>query len=187
MTRQPSGGGTDEDGAKRSFSEDVVVDRPRAGVVAVAVVALGLVMAARAQQPQGAKTVPVGRSDPTFSQPSLAPGVDYTVPTEAEVKAVLDRIRDHFVRSTPYRIIDTATGAPITDLSKPTKTAGIDNRTGEFNDWSYSMGVVLAGMLHVTDVTGDASFQAYALKNFDFIFDHLDFFRRQAKEFGPQS
>jgi rhamnogalacturonyl hydrolase YesR len=155
--------------------------------VAVAVVALGLVMAARAQQPQGAKTVPVGRSDPTFSQPSLAPGVDYTVPTEAEVKAVLDRIRDHFVRSTPYRIIDTATGAPITDLSKPTKTAGIDNRTGEFNDWSYSMGVVLAGMLHVTDVTGDASFQAYALKNFDFIFDHLDFFRRQAKEFGPQS
>ena len=78
-----------------------------------------------------------GRSDPAFSQPSLAPGVDYTVPSEAEVKAALDRIRDHFVRSTPYRIIDTSTGQPITDLSTPVKTAGIDNRNGEFNDWSY--------------------------------------------------
>jgi len=39
--------------------------------------------------------------------------VDYVLPTEGEVKATLDRIRDYFVRSTPYRIIDTATGAPV--------------------------------------------------------------------------
>ena len=128
-----------------------------------------------------------GRSDPAFTQPSLAPGVDYTVPTEAEIKQVLDRIREHFVRSTPYRIIDTATGQPITDLSRPVKTAGIDNRAGEFNDWTYSMGVVLAGMLQVADVTGDARFQDYTIKNFDFIFDHLDYFRQQAREFGPQA
>jgi len=128
-----------------------------------------------------------GRSDAAFTQPSIAPGVDYTVPSEAEIKAALDRVREHFVRSTPYRIIDTATGQPITDLSNPTKSAGIDTRNGEFNDWTYSMGVVLAGMLHVTEVTGDTKFQDYALKNFDFIFDHLDFFRRQGTQFGPQS
>ncbi|MCX6549407.1 MAG: glycoside hydrolase family 88 protein [Acidobacteria bacterium] len=128
-----------------------------------------------------------GRSDPAFSQPSIAPGTDYTVPSEAEIKAVLDRIRDHLVRSTPYRVIDTATGQPITDFAKPTKTAGIDNRAGEFNDWTYSMGVVLAAMLQVTDVTGDASFQDYTIKNFNFIFEHLPYFRQQAKEFGPQS
>jgi len=127
-----------------------------------------------------------GRADPAFSQPSIAPGLDYTVPTEAEIKAALDRIRDHFVRSTPYRIIDTATGQPITDMSTPVKTAGIDSRSGEFNDWSYSMGVVLAAMLHVTEVTGDTSFQDYAFKNFDFIFTHLPYFKRQAREFGPQ-
>ncbi len=140
----------------------------------------------QAGAPQAAPQRP-GRSDPSFSQPSIAPGVDYTVPSEAEIKAVLDRIRDHFVRSTPYRIIDTASGQAITDLSKPIKTAGIDNRRGEFNDWTYSMGVVLASMLLVTDVTGDPTFQAYTIKNFDFIFDHLDYFRRQAREFGPQA
>jgi len=128
-----------------------------------------------------------GRSDPAFSQPSVAPGVDYTVPSEAEIKAALDRIRDHFVRSTPYRIIDTSTGQPIPDLSTPVKTAGIDNRNGEFNDWSYSMGVVLAAMLQVTEVTGDTTFQDYTFKNFDFIFTHLPYFRKQAAEFGPQN
>ena len=130
---------------------------------------------------------PPGRSDPSFSQPSRAPGVDYVLPTEAEIKATLDRIRDYFVRSTPYRIIDTATGAPITDLAKPTRTAGIDLRQGQFNDWDYPMGVVLAAMLQAADVTGDAAYADYALKNFDFIFDHLDYFREQAKQFGPQA
>jgi rhamnogalacturonyl hydrolase YesR len=66
------------------------------------------------------------------------------------------------------------------------ETAGIDNRNGEFNDWTYSMGVVLAGMLHVADITGDTRFAEYTLKNFDFIFDHIDYFRAQAKRFGPQ-
>jgi rhamnogalacturonyl hydrolase YesR len=128
-----------------------------------------------------------GRSDPAFSRPSIAPGVDYTVPAEAEIKIALERIRDHFVRSTPYRVIDTATGQPITDFATPVKTAGIDNRAGEFNDWSYPMGVVLAAMLQITDVTGDTSFQDYTFKNFDFIFTHLPYFKRQAAQFGPQN
>ncbi|MGB7623882.1 MAG: glycoside hydrolase family 88 protein [Terriglobia bacterium] len=127
-----------------------------------------------------------GRSDPTFSQPSIAPGVDYTVPLEGEVKEVLERIQGFFVRSTPYRIIDTETHQPITDLSHPIKSAGIDLGTGEFNDWTYSMGVVLAGMLQVSEVTGDPRYQDYAFRNFNFIFDHLDYFRRQAAQFGPQ-
>ena len=129
-------------------------------------------------------TGPVGKSDPAFSQPSLPSGLDYTVPTEAEIKATLDLIRGYFERSTPYQIIDRTTGTPITDLSKPIRTAAVDTRTGEFNEWTYSVGVVLAGMLQVTEVTGDARFEAYTFKNFDFIFDHLDYFRRQAKEFG---
>ncbi len=134
----------------------------------------------------GAAGQPVGRADPGFSQPSLPVGADYTVPSEAEIKAVLDRIRDHVVLVTPYRVIDTATGQPITDFARAIKTAGVDLRTSEFNDWTYSTGVLLAAMLRVTEATGDASYQAYTLKNFDFIFDHLDYFRRQAAAFGPQ-
>jgi len=127
-----------------------------------------------------------GRSDSAFQAPSLAAGVDYTVPAEADIVQALGRVRDHFVRSTPYRLVDTATGQTVTDPKEVSKTVGIDLRPGEFNDWTYSMGVVLAGMLLASDVTGDQSFQQYTLKNFDFIFDHLDYFRDQAKTFGPQ-
>jgi len=130
---------------------------------------------------------PPGRSDPSFSQPSLAPGVDYVVPAEADIKATLDRVRDYFVRSTQYRIIDTRTGQPIADFSRPIRTAALDSRGGQFNDWDYPMGVVLAGMLLATEVTGDSRYQDYTLKNFDFVFDHLDYFRKQAAEFGQPS
>jgi unsaturated rhamnogalacturonyl hydrolase len=119
---------------------------------------------------------------PAKAQPSVAPGVDYAVPQESEIKATLDRVRDYFVRSTTYRIIDTRTSQAITDFSHPIQTAGV----GEFNDWDYPIGVVLAGMLHIADVTGDTTYRDYTLKNFDFIFDHLDYFRAQAAQFGPQ-
>ena len=140
-----------------------------------------------AQAPGSADpVVTTGRSEATFQQPSLAPGVDYTLPKEEEIKAVLDRVRGHFERATPYAILDSETGEKVTDLGKPRKSVGIDNRHGEYNDWTYSMGVVLAGMIQVTEVTGDERFAAYTQKNFDFIFDHLPYFRAQAKEFGPQ-
>jgi rhamnogalacturonyl hydrolase YesR len=145
-----------------------------------------LAVAAVLLAPAPATAQTLGRSDPAFSQPSRAPGIDYVLPAEAEIKAALDRIRAWFTGNTPYRIIDTATGQPITDLAKPTRTAGIDLRPGQFNDWDYPMGVVLAGMLQAADVTGDAAYSDYALKNLDFIFAHYEFFREQARQFGPQ-
>ena len=127
-----------------------------------------------------------GQSDPSFTQPSLAPGVDYTVPTEAEIKADLNRILEYYVRSTTYEIVDTATGKPITDFTHPIKTAGPKTSAGEFGDWTYSNGVALAGMIQVTQATGDKRYEDYTLRTFDFIFEHEPYFRAQAKEFGPQ-
>lgn len=164
-----------------------VLSPVRLAAVLVSAFALALASAAPAAGPAPADVVATsGRSEPSFTQPSLAPGVDYTLPSEADVKAVLDRIREHFERSTTYGVIDTETGAPITDIGKPKKSAGIDTRKGEFLDWTYSMGVVLAGMIQATEVTGDPRFAAYTERNFDFIFDHLPYFRAQAKAFGPQ-
>ena len=148
--------------------------------------ALTATMCGWAQQRPGPVAQQPGRSDPSFTQPSIALGVDYTVPTEAEIKATLDRVHSYFVRATPYRIVNTETGETVRDLAQPIKAAGIDLREGEFNDWTYSMGVVLAGMLQASDVTGDQRYRAYALRDFDFIFDNLDYFRRQAGQFGPQ-
>jgi unsaturated rhamnogalacturonyl hydrolase len=142
---------------------------------------IGLTFSAQAQ------SLPKGRSDPSFSQPSLAPGVDYVVPTEAEIRATLDRVFAYITRSTAYSIIDTKTNQPITDFTNPIKTADIDNRAGQFNNWDYPVGVVLAGLIQLSDVTGDPRYTAYTLKNFDFLFDHEAYFRKQSAQFGPQS
>jgi unsaturated rhamnogalacturonyl hydrolase len=149
-----------------------------------AVLVLVLASMAFGQQPPLPASAP-GRSDPAFSQPSVAPGVDYTLPSEPEIKDALDRVLAHFERSTPYRIVDESQ-QEVPDLTRVSKSAGIDVTRGEFNDWTYSMGVVLAGMLQTADVTGDQRYAAYTLRNFDFVFDHLDYFRRQATQFGAQ-
>ena len=158
----------------------------RMGVVWVAAIALGAGLALSAQEkpspPQPPTPQKPGRSEPTFQWPSIAPGVDYTLPTEAEIKAPLDRVRDFFVRSTPYRIIDTATGAAVTDLRTPSQDGRhrhayrASSTTGPIRS-----GVTLAGMLHVADVTGDKSFEEYTYKNFDFIFDHLEYLPRSGE------
>jgi rhamnogalacturonyl hydrolase YesR len=143
-----------------------------------------LVISAAAQTAPSTKAPALGKSDPSFSAPSLAPGVDYTLPTEAEIKSKLDAVLDRFVRLTHYEVIDTETRKPITDFTTVRKTAGIDDT--EYVDWTYTMGVVHSGMLQVSDVTGDTRYRDYTLKGFDFIFDHLGYFQQQAKQFGPQ-
>src|ERR1035441_9302588 len=103
----------------------------RGNSVPACLVSVPLALAACAL-PAEAQTPALGRSEPSFQQPSLPPGVDYVVPTEAEIKATLDRIRDYFVRSTTYRVVDSLTGRAITDFSQPIKTAGVET----FNDRS---------------------------------------------------
>ena len=75
----------------------------------------------------------------------------------------------------------------ITDFTTPIKTAAVDTSKAEFNDyWNYPFGVVLAGMLQVSDVTGDARYGDYVTKSLDFVFTHYDYFQRQAAQFGAQ-
>ena len=64
------------------------------GVTLEATLALGLVLGAVLPAQTPAAPQGDGRSDPSFTQPSIAPGVDYTVPTEAEITRALGRIRD---------------------------------------------------------------------------------------------
>ncbi len=112
--------------------------------------------------------------------------VPYNIPQVKDIKEVLDRVKNYFVESTPYRIIDSKTGKTITDFSESNKNAVIDNSKGEFNQWSYTMGVVYAGMNLVTEVTGDKSFVDYAIKSYDFIFDSLPYFIKIDKKYGAK-
>jgi unsaturated rhamnogalacturonyl hydrolase len=112
--------------------------------------------------------------------------IPYELPAVEGIKEVITRVLNYFETMIPYQVIDVKTAEVITDFSQLNPNAGVDVRTGEFNLWAYTMGVVRSGMLYAGEVTGNKAFTNYALKNYDFIFDHLPYFRRQAEKYGVQ-
>ena len=91
----------------------------------------------------------------------------YQLPTAAEVTETLGRIRGYLGTAAPTRVIDSRTGAEITDFSTPVATAVLDRGEAEFNPLAYEMGVVHAGMLRAAAVTGDAKFSDYTKKHLE--------------------
>ena len=82
---------------------------------------------------------------------------DYPVPygpiTAAQVTEVLERVRGYLEADTPARLVDSATGQPITDLAKPDANAVFE--PGAFRMISYEWGVTYTGMLLAAEATGD--------------------------------
>ena len=110
--------------------------------------------------------------------------VPYQLPTAAEVTETLGRIRGYLDTAAPTRVIDSRTGAEITDFSTPVATAVLDRGEAEFSPLAYEMGVVHAGMLRAAAVTGDAKFSDYTKKHLEFLAKAVPFFRATAAKFG---
>lgn len=104
--------------------------------------------------------------------------VAYTVPASKEVKAVVDRIQNRFVKNAAFQLFDAGTGKPLTSLSKPNKNAVIPDSIESFVGWSYPNGVSLSACQLLTQVTGDTSYANFAYRYFDFTFKAMPFFRQ---------
>jgi len=108
----------------------------------------------------------------------------YRIPGENDIADVLERVCARIEDSTPYRIIQKNTGKEITDFSVPDSNAVVDTRMGSFNLWEYTVGVIHAGMFATGEVLGVQKYLDYPIRNYDFIFDHLPYFREVAARYG---
>ncbi len=106
--------------------------------------------------------------------------IPYQLPTVAELTETMTRILGYMDKTAPTRVIDSKTGTDITDFSKPVATAGL---ASGFNPLSYEMGVVHAGMIKATAVTGDQRFIAYTQRHMQFLSERLPYFRAQEEQF----
>ncbi|HVU35848.1 MAG TPA: glycoside hydrolase family 88 protein [Opitutaceae bacterium] len=120
---------------------------------------------------------PHDSGEPTYPVP-------YQLPTVAETTDAIGRIRDFLDSVMPARIIDTKTGKEITDLSVPVATAALDRGPEGFSPLAYEMGVVHAGMLRATAVTGDPRFAAFTQKQMELLARALPYFRLVAQKYG---
>ena len=124
-----------------------------------------------------AQAAPVKANDVTTPLHALQPAypIPYRIPTGADIKTVLERIRIYLEASTPTGFRDRVTGAAITNLDKIDTNAVF--QPGDFRLTSYEWGVTYSGMLHAGETTGDDHFTNYTRQRMEFIAGAIPAFR----------
>ena len=109
--------------------------------------------------------------------------VPYKKPSAAEITDALQRIRGYMDAHTPTRVVHKKGGAPVTDFKTPVADAVMETTESDFGLQVYEMGVVHAGMLKASEVTGDKRFSDLTARHFQFFADRLPYFRAQEERF----
>ncbi|MDB5229489.1 MAG: glycoside hydrolase family 88 protein [Chitinophagaceae bacterium] len=97
--------------------------------------------------------------------------------TKPSTEEITRRVADHIIQTTSFRFVNNKTG------EKFTGTQGIDTSSNikaesKFNKWQYVNGVLTVGMLRTSDVLHDPKYADYSRRNFSFIFDNLNYFKK---------
>src|SRR5258708_11438932 len=109
--------------------------------------------------------------------------VPYQLPKVEEITEALVRIHGYLETAAPTRVVNRKTGAEITNFTTPVADASAARSASNFSLFAYQMGVVHAGMLKATEVTGDPRFAQYTKRHLTFIGEKLPYFRAQEEKF----
>src|ERR1700741_5336328 len=87
------------------------------------------------------------------------------------------RVADHIIQTTSFQFIDTRTGEKFA-ATKGRDTSSSVKAESKFNKWAYVNGVLTVGMLRASEILHDPKYADYSRRNFGFIFDNLDYFKK---------
>jgi len=88
------------------------------------------------------------------------------------------RVADNIIKTTTFRFVNNKTGQSL-ESTKGIDTSINVKAESKFNKWMYVNGVLTVGMVRISSTLSDAKYAAYSRKNFDFIFNNLDYFKKQ--------
>lgn len=113
----------------------------------------------------------------------------YVIPNTDSIKKTLDRIVDYFNTRPDFQIIDTKTKEPITDFAKINPDAGVAlaGTSERASLWNYPIGVTYSSMLKMYQLTGDKKYFDYPVKNFNFYFSNLSYFKKIDSLYGEKN
>lgn len=113
-----------------------------------------------AQQP------PNVASDTPQQNPGVYSGrlkVDYPTPYELatveQIRGVVDRVHAYALAAAPVSVVNAETGEAVTDLNRLPARVALARTDLQIN--TYEWGVTYAGMMLLTQITGDARFNQY--------------------------
>ena len=88
------------------------------------------------------------------------------------------KVADNIIENTSFKIIDTET-KKLYDCTEGLPVSKNYRIESPYNMWHYWNGVLAIGMIQLSEISGNEKYKEYALKNYDFIFDNLDYFGKQ--------
>ncbi|NJM15753.1 MAG: hypothetical protein HC896_10645 [Bacteroidales bacterium] len=97
-------------------------------------------------------------------------------PDRTQVMVKLREMADRILNKTSYKFVNKLNG-DIIDYYDALPTDGSTVLHSGFNDWKYWNGVVNLSMLRLSETTGDAKYRDYVIRNYNFAFKHLPFFK----------
>ena len=101
-----------------------------------------------------------------FAQPKPSP------------EELVRRVADNIVQTTSFQFVNNKTNEKFAGTKGKDTSVNVKAES-KFNKWMYVNGVLTVGMLRVSNILKDQKYTDYSRKNFSFIFDNLDYFKRQ--------
>jgi len=138
---------------------------------------------------QQSATKKTGNGNPDFTEYQIDDTryeLPYGIPEEREIRNTILKVCNKILSSTAYSVINKRTGQRVTDFTIIDSSIVVDTRMGDFNLWDYSVGVIHTGMFSAGRILKDERFLAYPVKNYNFIFEHLPYFREKDKRYGAK-
>src|SRR5215210_7677180 len=90
---------------------------------------------------------------------------------------IVRRVADHIIQSTSFQFVNNKTGEKFSSTKGKDTTNNVKAES-KFNKWQYVNGVLTVGMFRLSDAVNDQKYRDYSRKNFNFIFDNLDYFKK---------
>lgn len=106
----------------------------------------------------------------------------YGTMTAEEIKHDMDRVLAFLQGNTPTNVVDSRTGARITDYSLIDQHSQLER--GAFRLASYEWGVTYSAMLAAFEATGDEAYRTYAYDRFCFLAEVAPYFRKAYEKEG---
>jgi unsaturated rhamnogalacturonyl hydrolase len=103
--------------------------------------------------------------------------ISSTLFAQTKTEEIVRRVADNIIQQTSFLFINNKTGEKFTSTNGKDTTNSV-RADSKFNRWQYVNGVLTVGMLRLGNVLSDSKYTEYSRKNFRFIFDNLDYFKK---------
>lgn len=98
--------------------------------------------------------------------------------TKPAAEEIVRRVADNIIQVTTFQFINNKTNEKFTSTKGKDTSVNVKAES-KFNKWQYVNGVLTVGMMRTSNILSDVKYADYSKKNFNFIFDNLDYFKRQ--------